>query len=47
MAVWLMLVLLDPVLGLVGATTAAWWVVGVGAVLLLLGLLIRFRRSER
>ncbi|MFN8147914.1 MAG: LPXTG cell wall anchor domain-containing protein [Candidatus Nanopelagicales bacterium] len=47
MAVWLMLVLLALVLGLVGATTAAWWLVVVGAVLLLLGLLIRFRRSER
>ena len=47
MAVWLMLVLLALVLGLVGATTAAWWGVVVGGVLLLLGLLIRFRRSER
>jgi hypothetical protein len=46
MAVWLMLVVVALVLGLVGATTAAWWLLAVGVVLLLVGLASGVRRGR-
>jgi hypothetical protein len=46
-AVWFMLVVLALVLGVVGATTAAWWLFVTGAVVLLVGLALGARRTRR
>ncbi|HET7900861.1 MAG TPA: LPXTG cell wall anchor domain-containing protein [Candidatus Nanopelagicales bacterium] len=46
MAVWLMVVLLALILGLVGLTTEAWWLLAVGAVLLLVGAVLGARRRQ-
>lgn len=47
MAVWLMLVLLAVIAGAIGATVAAWWLVAIAAVVLIVGLVLGGRRGMR